>query len=140
MFDRNEAIQGWLEALLAEEQGVAGSVHVQRGSDLFLVAAHRLPPPVVAAVAHVPHGKGMAGAAQVDRRPVQTCNLKTDDTGRVKPGARAVDAQAAVALPVLDAAGEVLAVVGIAFAHEGAIDGPREAALLARAGSVPLGG
>ena len=66
----------------------------------------------------VPKGKGMAGLAFERKQPVQTCNLKTDSTGDVRPGAKAVDAQAAVALPVFDGAGEVRAIVGIAWMGE----------------------
>jgi hypothetical protein len=50
--------------------------------------------------------------------PIQTCNLKEDASGAVKPGAKAVDAKGAVAIPVKDALGAVRAVVGIAFAEE----------------------
>lgn len=100
MYETNEAQQQWLESFIARTGGVAGTVHVQRGEDLYLTAAHNIPPPVLAIVAHVPHGKGMAGAAQVKQAPVQTCNLQADRTGQIKPGARAVDAQAAVALPI----------------------------------------
>jgi hypothetical protein len=41
----------------------------------------------------------------------------------VKPGAKAVNAQAAVAMPVRDSAGGILAVVGVAFADEREIRG-----------------
>src|SRR5258708_38008802 len=125
MYEKNDAQQEWLESFIAEAGGVAGTVHVQRGEDLFLTAAHNIPPPVVAIVARVAHGKGMAGLAQVKKAPVQTCNLQTDQTGNVKPGAKAVNAQAAVALPVLDVAGAVRAVLGIACTSEGEI-GPVE--------------
>jgi len=138
MFEKVDAVQKWLESFILGERGVAGSVHVQRGDDLFLVAACNLPPPVVKAVVHVPRGKGMAGVAQVRRAPVQTCNLQTDQTGNVKPGAKAVDAQAAVALPVLDGRGEVLAVVGIAFAEEGELPPERERELMRQAATVPV--
>src|SRR5262245_45122685 len=129
MFEKNDSHQQWLVALLAETAAFAGSVHVQRGDDLYLTAAHNLPPPVIAAVAHVPNGKGMAGLAQVRREPVQTCNLQTDDSGAVKPGAKAVDAQAAIALPVLEADGSVRAVVGVAWRREGEIGKEQEQAL-----------
>jgi hypothetical protein len=128
--------QAWLEEFVNAFGGVAGTVHLQRGQDLELVAAHNIPPPVMAVVRHVPHGKGMAGLAQVRRQPVQTCNLKTDET-TVKPGARAVDAQAAVALPVIDADGALRAVVGIAFAFEGTLPAEREQQLLAAASRLP---
>ena len=118
MFEKNAAHQSFLESLIAQAGGAAGTVHEQRGDDLYLTAAHHIPPPVIAIVAHVPHGKGMAGIAQVRKQPVQTCNLQTDDSGTIKPGAKAVDAQAAIAVPVLDDDGEVRAIVGVAWADE----------------------
>lgn len=129
--------QKWLESFLSAHGGIAGSVHLQRGEDLELVAAQNLPPPVVATVRHVPRGKGMAGLAQVRKEPVQTCNLKEDDSGNVKPGAKAVNAKAAIAMPVLDSNGEVRAVVGIAFMHEGEIPAEQERAMMADAAKLP---
>ena len=137
MYEKNQAQQEWLESFVARHEGVAGTVHVARGEDLYLTAAHNIPPPVVAVVARVPHGKGMAGMAQVKRSPVQTCNLQSDETGNVKPGAKAVDAQAAVALPVLDDSGAVRAVVGIAWGTEGEIGPERERALMRLAAALP---
>jgi hypothetical protein len=138
MFAKNDAHQQWLESFIAELGAVAGSVHERRGEDLYLTAAHHLPPPVVAAVAFVPRGKGMAGLAQVRRAPVQTCNLQTDDTGNIKPGAKAVNAQRAIAVPVLDDSGGVAAVVGAAWMAEGDIGPEEEQSILRRARSLPL--
>lgn len=138
MFERSEVAQRWLDELIAAEGAAAGTVHVQRGEDLFLVAASRIPDVVLQTVAVVPHGKGMAGAAQVRRAPVSTCNLQTGDAGPIRPGARAVDAQAAIALPVLGDDGRVRGVVGIAWMGEMEINGEREAALMQAARAVPL--
>lgn len=137
MYEKNQVQQDWLELFIAEHCGVAGTVHVQRGEDLYLTAAHNIPPPVVAVVARVPQGKGMAGLAQVKKAPVQTCNLQTDETGNIKPGAKAVGAQAAVALPVLDDTGAVRAVVGIAWSKEGEIGPEEERALMKQAAALP---
>ncbi len=137
MYEKNQAQQDWLELFIAEQGGVAGTVHIQQGEDLYLTAAHNIPPPVVTIVTHVPRGKGMAGLAQVKKAPVQTCNLQMDETGNVKPGAKAVDAQAAVALPVFDDAGAVRAVVGIAWSKEGEIGAEEERALMERAVALP---
>jgi L-methionine (R)-S-oxide reductase len=137
MYEKNRAQQEWLESFIVEQDGIAGTIHVQRGEDLYLTAAHNIPPPVVAIVARVPHGKGMAGMAQVQKSPVQTCNLQTDETGNIKPGAKAVDAQAAIALPVLDAAGAVRAVVGIAWSREGEIRADAAQAMMKLAASLP---
>ena len=137
MYEQNDAQQQWLESFIAQHGGVAGTVHVQRGEDLYLTAAHNIPPKVISIVAHVPHGKGMAGLAQVKKEPVQTCNLQTDETGNIKPGAKAVDAQAAVALPVLDDTGAIRAVVGIAWSREGEIGSTQEEALMKLAAALP---
>src|SRR6266487_4994700 len=59
--EQNQAHQQWLERFIADLDAFAGTVHVQRGDDLYLTAAHNIPPHVVQIVAHVPHGKGMAG-------------------------------------------------------------------------------
>ena len=137
MDETNPAQQEWLESLIARLGAFAGTVHVQRGDDLYLTAAHNIPPHVAAIVAHVPHGKGMAGVAQVKKAPVQTCNLQTDDTGNIKPGAKAVDAQAAIALPVLDGNGDVRAVVGLAWKREGEIDAAEEQTMMTLAAALP---
>jgi L-methionine (R)-S-oxide reductase len=137
MYEKNEIQQEWLESLVAQVGGIAGTVHTQRGEDLYLVAAHNIPPPVIQIVARVPYGKGMAGLAQVKQAPVQTCNLQTDETGNIKPGAKAVNAQAAVALPVFDEAGAVRAVVGIAWSKEGEIGSDEEQALMKLAAALP---
>lgn len=137
MYEQNAAQQQWLESLIAQLGGIAGTVHVQRGEDLYLTAAHNIPPHVAAIVAHVPHGKGMAGVAQVKKEPVQTCNLQTDETGNIKPGAKAVDAQAAIALPVFDEAGRLRAVVGIAWSKEGEIGSAEEQSMMKLAAALP---
>jgi hypothetical protein len=108
----------WLQAFLARHGGVAGTVHVIEGDALELRAQKNIPEPVVRVTRTIPKGKGMAGLAWERDRPVQTCNLKTDESGDVRPGAKAVAAQAAVAIPVHDAAHGVRAVVGIAFLGE----------------------
>ena len=137
MYEKREDQQKWLESLIRELEGVAGTVHVQRDSDLYLTAAHNIPPQVVAVVAHVPHGKGMAGAAQTRKIPVQTCNLQTESGGDIKPGAKAVNALAAIAAPVLDRDGEVRAVVGIAWDKEGEIGLAEELSLMKRIANLP---
>jgi hypothetical protein len=108
-------LDAWLQQFLSKHGGVAGTVHVRDGEALALAAAVNIPPPVVQKTRVIPRGKGMAGLAWERNEVVSTCNLKTDQTGDVQPGARAVEAQAAVAIPVRDATGVVRAVVGIAF-------------------------
>lgn len=132
----NAPYQAWLESFLSLHGAMAGTVHLQKGEDLELVAALNIPPSLVATVRLVPRGKGMAGLAQVGKVPVQTCNLQEDDTGRINLGAKAVAARAAVALPVLDVGGDVRAVVGLAFMEEGEISRERELAMLSSAATL----
>lgn len=128
--------QTWLEQFLATQGGVAGTVHYEEGGDLVLAAAHNIPPEVQRVVAHVRRGKGMAGKAQVQRAPAQSCNLKTDEA-EIPVLARQVSGLAAVALPVLAGEGEVRAVVGISFGHEGEIAPERLESLMQAAAAVP---
>jgi L-methionine (R)-S-oxide reductase len=114
----NNALELWLKQYIADNGGVAGTVHVRQGEDLQLGATINIPPPVVQKVQTVPNGKGMAGLALMRDAPVQTCNLKDDTTGDVRPGAKAVNANAAAAIPIHDSAGSVRGVVGIAFMQE----------------------
>jgi L-methionine (R)-S-oxide reductase len=130
-------VQQWLDGAVAATGAIAGTVHVARGEDLYLTASRNIPAPVLERVAHVPHGKGMAGLAQVQRKPVQTCNLQTDDSGRINPMAKLVSGQSAVALPVLAGQSTVRAVVGFAFAHDGEISESRTAELMRIAETVP---
>ena len=114
----NENLSAWLSSFLAAQGAIAGTVHVVQGELLELRAAVNIPEKVQAVTRTIPKGKGMAGLAWERMQPVSTCNLKTDQTGDVRPGAKAVDAQAAVALPVLSAPGQLFGVVGLAFAGE----------------------
>ncbi len=127
----------WLEAFIARERGVAGTVHRVRDDDLHLTAALNIPPPVLAAVTVVARGKGMAGLAQARGKPVQTCNLKVDDSSQVRPLAKLVDGHAAIALPVMAVDGAVRAVVGISFGFAGEIAPDAESALVRSAATLP---
>jgi L-methionine (R)-S-oxide reductase len=114
MTDKQEALAAWIR----DAGGVAGTLHIVAADELELVAAHNIPEKVIAVTRVIPKGKGMAGLAWSREKPVQTCNLKDDASGDVRPGAKAVDARAAVAIPLTDKKGEVVAVAGVAYADE----------------------
>jgi L-methionine (R)-S-oxide reductase len=114
----NETQTRWLSDFLAAQHAVSGTVHNFENGGLALSAAVNIPEKVQQIVAWVPNGKGMAGLALERGVPIQTCNLKEDASGAVKPGAKAVDAKGAVAIPVKAPDSAVRAVVGIAFADE----------------------
>ena len=103
-----------LRNALNELNCVSGSVHVRNGNCLELRAHLGLPSSVIPLIETIPKGKGMAGQAWYRGEPVSTCNLKGDTLAPIRPGARAVDAQSAVALPIMSKAGSVIGVVGFA--------------------------
>jgi|SRR5450631_1880525 len=131
-------IEDWFATYVRDCGAVAGTIHIRQGQGLALVAAVNIPPLVQDVVRWVPWGKGMAGLALETGEPIQTCNLKEDDSGRVKPGARAVAAQAAVALPLKNDQGAVFAVLGVAFNEEREIKQPEIDRLLASASRIPV--
>ena len=129
----------WLKKFLSDHGAVAGTVHYLKGDALELAASINIPPPVVEKTQSIPKGKGMAGLAWERDDIVSTCDLKTDNTGDVQPGARAVNARAAVAIPVHGEQGEVRAVVGLAFMGDRELDGD-ELERFKRAAEVLPGG
>jgi len=128
--------QAWLEGFLQAHGGVAGTVHWLVGDLLELGAAVNIPPPVAQVTRTIPKGKGMAGLAWERDQVVAVCNLKSDHSGDVRPGAKAVDAQAALAIPVHGADG-LRAVVGIAFLGERDFTPDQLAAFERSAGALP---
>lgn len=131
------ADQAWLKTFLQRCAGSAGTVHRVKDRDLLLVAARNIPPPLLERVAYVPWGKGMAGQAQVERKPVQTCNIQTGTSPHINPMAKLVGGTTAIALPVFDPSGEVRAVVGISFVDERQVDTALEADLMEGASTLP---
>jgi hypothetical protein len=116
--DANSPRSTWLKDFIESESGVSGTIHRRDGDVLVLDAAHNIPDKVLQVVQTIPKGKGMAGLAWEREVPVSTCNLKTDSTGDVRPGAKAVNAHAAVAMPVGVVDGNPMFVVGIAYMDE----------------------
>lgn len=130
-------LEHWLQNFLAQHQGTAGTIHLYENDGLRLAVAINIPSCVQQMVEWVPKGKGMAGLALERKQPIHTCNLKEDRSGNVRPGAKAVNAQAAVAVPVTNAAGDVRAVVGIAFPNEREFTQTDLDGLIASAARVP---
>jgi signal transduction protein with GAF and PtsI domain len=104
-----------LERLLRHFDCVVGTVHLleTRDGQLHLAAQRGLPPPVLAKVSVIPIGKGMAGIAAERRAPVQVCNLQTDTSGVVRPGAKETKVEGSLAAPML-LDGELRGVLGVA--------------------------
>jgi signal transduction protein with GAF and PtsI domain len=104
-----------LGAALAHFGCQAGTVHLLRDGVLKLAAHKNIPPPVVQIVETVPIGKGIAGLAAERLEPITICNLQTDTSGQVRPGAKATGMEGSVAVPMM-AEGKLRGVLGIAKA------------------------
>jgi L-methionine (R)-S-oxide reductase len=117
-----EAGHGWQELLalvLTRLRADSGTIHLL-GDDgaLHLTAASAgIPQVVLDRVTVVPVGKGMAGLAVERKRPVNACNLQTDTTGDVRPGARATGLQGSVVVPIMRG-DDAIGALGVATRHE----------------------
>jgi len=116
------AAGGWNRALtrvLEQFAADSGTIHVlDADGTLRLVAASAgIPQAVIDTVRRVPVGKGMAGLAVERRQPVNACNLQTDTTGDVRPGAKATGLQGSIVVPLLRS-GEPVGALGIANHRE----------------------
>lgn len=109
--DYQSALAQTITALGAD----SGSLHLM-GEDgvLHLTAAQGIPESVLEIVRVVPVGKGMAGLAVERKQPVGACNIQTDRSGDVRPGARATGMEGAVVVPVLREDGAALGALGVA--------------------------
>ena len=107
-----------LESIVRFFGADTGTLH-KLGADglLRLVAiVGKFPPPVMDAIGTIPVGKGLAGLAAQRRGPVTVCNLQSDTSGDVRPGARATGMEGASTVPCFGGSdsGEVLGVLGVA--------------------------
>jgi L-methionine (R)-S-oxide reductase len=92
-----------------------GTIHIiDRASGLLKLYAHQgIPPFVLEKIQLIPVGKGIAGCAAERKAPVQLCNLQENLGGIAKPDAQKTNVQGALAVPIMDAQGLVVGVVGI---------------------------
>ena len=117
----------------------SGTIHLL-GADgaLHLAAASAgMPPAVLETVRTVPVGKGMAGLAVLRREPVDACNIQTDASGDVRPGARATGLQGSIVVPLLRD-GNAVGALGVANRSE-RIFTPEEQDLLLAIGRALAG-
>jgi len=97
----------------------SGTIHFLGDDGLLHLAAASagLPDSVLAIIRAIPVGKGMAGLAVERGRPVNACNIQTDASGDVRPGAKATGLAGSIVVPIFD--GEaVVGALGIANRSE----------------------
>jgi signal transduction protein with GAF and PtsI domain len=80
----------------------SGTIHFLADDGLLHLAAVTagMPEPVLATIRTIPVGKGMAGLAVERGEPVNACNIQTDTSGDVRPGARATALSGAIVVPI----------------------------------------
>jgi GAF domain-containing protein len=81
----------------------SGTLHLMGDDDQLHLAAATpgIPSVVIDAVRIVPVGRGMAGLAVERKRPVDACNIQTDVTGDVRPGALATGLRGSIVVPLM---------------------------------------
>jgi signal transduction protein with GAF and PtsI domain len=115
----------------------SGTIHLKDPdrSVLRLSASHGVPSPVLEIVREVPWGKGMAGLAAERAQPVDACNIQTDTSGDVRPGARATGLQGALVVPML-LGNEVVGTLGVGCKTERTFTPEETSWMMAFAGSL----
>ena len=106
-----------LRAVVERFQADTGTLHLIDPRDGLLhlrATVGRIPRTVRDIIRVIPIGKGIAGQAAASRKPVSICNIKTDETGVVRPGARSMGIEAALCVPLI-AGGAVVGTLGIGF-------------------------
>ena len=132
-------MQPELAAILERFGADSGTVHILERGVLVLKAHIGVPDQVVRIVQEVPIGKGMAGLAAERNEPVSTCNIQSDTSGDVRPGARQTGMNGAVVVPMRDAEGRVVGTLGIGVRKQYEYSKAERAKLLEEASALALG-
>ncbi len=106
-----------LQRIITHFSADSGTIHMLESDGLLhLRAASRgIPEVVLNTVRTVPVGKGMAGLAVERKQPVTVCNLQTDVSGDVRPGAKLTGLEGAIVVPIFRGDGdEAVGALGIA--------------------------
>lgn len=80
---------------------------------LELKAQKGIPDFLIPKVSQIPIGKGMAGIAAERMKPVEMCNLQTDDSGVARPAAKETKVEGSLAAPLIYE-GKLYGTIGVA--------------------------
>jgi len=107
--------QRLLQDVIAAFDCATGTLHVlDRHTNLLALQAHQgIPPFLLPKMQAIPIGKGMAGIAAERRRPVEMCNLQTDQSGVARPAAKETKVEGSMAAPMIFE-GDLYGTLGIA--------------------------
>ncbi|PHM11691.1 GAF domain-containing protein [Nostoc sp. 'Peltigera malacea cyanobiont' DB3992] len=104
-----------LTEILAAFDCSTGSIHtLDKDSQLLHLKAYQgIPELLLPKMTIIPIGKGMAGVAAERKRPVQICNLQTDESGVARPSAKETKVEGSIAVPLM-LNGRLHGILGIA--------------------------
>lgn len=104
-----------LSTVISSFDCTTGTIHfLERSSALLKLKAHQgIPEFLIPKLSVIPIGKGMAGIAAERRRPVEMCNLQTDDSGVARPAAKETKVEGSIAVPMM-LNGDLYGTLGIA--------------------------
>lgn len=97
----------------------SGTIHFLGADGLLHLAAASpgIPDAVLSIIRTISVGKGMAGLAVERAQPVNACNIQTDASGDVRPGARATGLAGSIVVPIFDG-DKVVGALGVANRSE----------------------
>ena len=132
-------LQTSLESIIAEFAADSGTIHLLEADGvLHLKAAHGVPEFVLNIVRLVPVGKGMAGLALERAEPITACNIQTDSSGDVRPGAKATGMEGAIVVPMFSG-DKAVGTLGIANRAERTFSDEEQARLVAHGRALANG-
>ncbi|WP_419211869.1 GAF domain-containing protein [Maribacter sp. X9] len=112
-----EPNQDWKEllvAILKFYDCTTGTLHfLDKNSLLQLETQIGIPDFLIPKLTTIPIGKGMAGIAAERMKPVEMCNLQTDDSGVARPSAKDTKVEGSLAAPLI-LKGKLYGTIGIA--------------------------
>lgn len=108
-----------LARIVSEFAADSGTVHFLGADGLLHLAAASsgMPDHVLDIIRTIPVGKGMAGLAVERGEPVNACNIQTDTSGDVRPGAKATGLAGSIVVPLFDG-DEIVGTLGVANRSE----------------------
>jgi len=91
-----------LKMILEHFNCSTGTLHFLDSKDLLQLKSQvGIPEFLIPKLATIPIGKGMAGIAAERRKPVEMCNLQTDDSGIARPSAKDTKVEGSLAAPLI---------------------------------------
>lgn len=104
-----------LACVVGHMKADSGTIHLIEADGMLhlLAATPGFPEVVLKTISTIPVGKGMAGLAVERRAPVDACNIQTDQSGDVRPGAVATGMAGAIVVPIFRGE-EVIGSLGVA--------------------------